>query len=229
VEVSDPEVSESAAPVPVPKRKRVTRDEAKRPFNETELRLVLEYSRKMVWNRRVDAFDGGGNYAPGFETFPDPRFVGDTSEALLATAIHVCYLARLTPAHVSVGSAGHATVDWLRPKTTQHVFTPIPDDMVDWLRGYLSLPKPRTEPAYLKMFGRLGSKIEVAEGLRVHINPLRFRHTGIVLLKHRFNLTDQETATMAGTTVQTVQRYATEDATRVLERVFAQGYDTLVR
>ena len=210
------------------------RYEAKRPFNETELELVLRHSTGLTWNRRIET-GFGTDYEPGFETVPDNTFVGRTCEVLLATAIHIRHLAKLTPASVSTFQRGRFlgsshTIDWLRPKPqAKHrwVHTPVPDDMLPWVRDYLAIPKPRTEPAYLYLFRRLASRIEDEERLSIHINPLRFRHTGIVMVKHRFNLTDLETAELAGTTVATVQRYASEDGSRTLERIFSRGYSSV--
>jgi hypothetical protein len=225
------EIGAAAPTPPASKRKKViSRTEAKKRFNDSELSLIYRFAPRMIHSLRVSARASDGSYLPGFETTPVPEFVSQTIEVLVTTACHISSLPELKPAAISDGAEhgfpGRLILDWVRPKNKAIVHVPLPESLEPWIRSYLALEKPKTEVAYFQIFRRLSDIIFEETGTRIHINPLRFRHTGIFGLKHTYNLTDRETAVMAGTTIRTVQIYASEDSDRVIERIFARGYKT---
>jgi len=112
---------------------------------------------------------------------------------------------------------------WRRPKTGKPVLIPIPDDMKDWLGGFLDKPRWTRRSTYNEFLARLERELG-RQGTPLKLTPSRFRHTAAVRLR-KMGLLDEDVQDMLGIAPQTMRHYinrTNEDRTRDLK---AKGWD----
>lgn len=107
----------------------------------------------------------------GFARQPDPEFAGELVRVLGRTGIHPSRVGLLGPANLR-----DDILTWPRPKTSRWPWVPVHHELSPWIEGFLSKPKPRHRGAYNPILGRVEQQIAEEEGVRIHLNPLRFRH-----------------------------------------------------
>jgi hypothetical protein len=223
-----------------PHRPKVTfhREGAVAPFNTAEWRLVTAWAPHFTWNRRMEVQQApDGSYKPGFAFHPDPLFIWQTCVGLYVTAAHISAFVKLRPGQVSLShdSEGREVwrLSWIRPKNQNHVDVPIPKDVAGWLPEYLRKPRPRLGYTYNFMFSKLSDFIyqktirvengERIDGIRIHINCLRFRHSGIVRFKYFYRETDDVVAKWAGCSTETLRHYCNSEPAETTSRLNDQG------
>lgn len=206
------------------------RTDAKRPLVGEEAGMVLLTAKEMPWKRRNESnLTKDGKYTGGFEEQEDPTFVYRTCAVLLAFAMHISVLPTLTSKNLT-SKEGILFLEWIRPKEAVNPWmtVPVPDEIKPWLAEYLDLPKPTSTHAYAYMFKRLSEKVQETYGVDLHLTALRFRHGGLTSNKNELGLTDQETAVTAGSTVRTVQTYASMFGVTLAKKMKEKGKDSLL-
>jgi hypothetical protein len=207
------ELTKSRTPRPAP---LTHRDRAKLPFSPEEWSLIDTHSRTMGWEIRGSRTGGrSGWIAPGF-----PWFV---CAFLRGSCAHISVLPRLNSSDVyDDPETGWLRVRWSRPKESIQKLVPPPllprDQYETWVRDFLDMEKPTTEQAYSHMFAALAVHIEQQTrtigdqgqslpGRLIHINGLRFRHSGMIRWLHEYQVSRRAVCSWAGTTERTLNFY----------------------
>lgn len=174
--------------------------DASKPFTRAEVRAILPVADAMVYTRR--------------DRSTDPFFFGRMVRVFLTFGPH--------PSRVSSWSSrenlrvrpterGDRTYFiWVRAKPTEttrpNIETEVPQDYVPWLGHWLDERKPICAEAYWVAFRRIEQEVARATPYRIHLNPLRARHTcAVELLAAGFTIADVQAA--LGISLRTVSIY----------------------
>lgn len=202
----------------IPEHAPTPRGAAKLAFTKGELQAILETAARMPWTLRSGPdYRTHGEYVPDFEGRTDGSFVDRTVRVLLFTGVHISLLPHLRSTNLHRAPEGWLEVEWHRTKRTvggrQRLMTAVvPTWAEDWIAEYLDLPKPTASRSYHYMLARLSDQILKERGIRIQINPLRFRHTAGVLYVEQMGFNQAEIAEVLGTSKQTSMYYTTRQS-----------------
>ncbi|MDE1879507.1 MAG: hypothetical protein KGI89_03065 [Euryarchaeota archaeon] len=214
--------------VKTPRRKKPVhpRTVAKEALTESEQQLVIAAADEMSWERRATE-DGYG----GFDVPKDPTFVGRTIRVLMFSMVHVSLLPYLTRANLLRVQGGRLDglllLQWHRTKPTagghrRLMMAVVPTEYEPWIAAYLDLPKPKSSGSYRYLLTQLEEHIWATRKVRIHLNPLRFRHTGGHRYRDQLNLNQEELANVLGVSKGTATYYTTRNSEAVLEAIGKQ-------
>ncbi len=205
-------------------RPKVRRIPAKLPLSNEEERLVIEEAGRLTWNLR-SAIRRNGSYRPNFEDNLTSDWAQKCVLFALRSGIHPSVIGTLSSANlVWDDDAGEEVLVYHRPKT-QRLLKWLPaNDCKPWLAAWLDQPKPSSPGQYYRIFRRVGDAVGRRLGRPFHFGPLRARHTALARFYHDHNLTAEETSSMAGTTLRTLQTYARRGFVDVVKKLREDGY-----
>lgn len=227
--------------VPTPRPKPLThRGRSKVPFTRFEWGLIEHWAPKFVYSMLGASAYGIGARGDPNAAFEDPTFAWRTCLFLRASTIHISLLHELRSSDVYEDDSALLRVRWPRAKT-QALQAPalLPRAHFDeWVRDYLDTPKPATRQAYDHMLGALSDFIEVSTrkprpngkpgefdpGDRVKLNPLRFRHTGLVRwLDPPYRFPPRLVCQWGRTTLRTLTMYWNPEEPEIAARLKESG------
>ncbi len=205
-------------------------------FNPEELKVILAAADQMVVRVR-----GVGD---------DPLFMGRLLRTLLYTGIHISNFSGCRPRKGHSRKAG----DYMRsaiPKITSAclqertsstgapqmylvyrrvkkkrdnvVQVPISQNLMPWLPAFLDQRKPTDPSRYNQLMKDLEGRL-LANGHRIHLNPHRFRHTTMRLLRAEFGFSMEDIERIVSTTRQTLDKYARRPIDELAAELTQKGW-----
>lgn len=204
-------------------------------FNDDEIAAILEVADGMtVWIRGVG---------------DDDKFMGRLVRALMYTGVHITNfcgrkeregddgavefstrgIAALSSKSITETTVHGKEIKMLvyrrvKKKKDNVTHVPISVHLMPWLPDFLDQRKPKTRQRYAQLFVKLEDRLFTDKGMRIHLNPHRFRHTAMRLMSHEFGLTEADIEKVTGTTAATVGRYAKRTVAEIAEELAGKGW-----
>src|SRR5208282_3534935 len=112
----------------------------------------------------------------------------------------------------------------VKKKRDNVTHVPISRHLWPWLPEFLDQKKPHTRARYHQMLHALERDVLDRHGLRLHLNPKRFRHTCMRLLHDEFGFPLADITRIMATTEGTLRRYAERTPRQIAEELAEKGW-----
>jgi hypothetical protein len=213
----------------------VKHGDASEGFSNEELRIILEEADGMsVWLK------GRGD---------DPNFMGRLVRFILYTGVHVSVLSgahshksnakdsdewipargwltsKCLSERIAPSGEKRMFIVYRRPKkrTDNITHVPVSKEIAPWVAEFLDQKRPHSRVRYNQLLLELQAKLH-ERGLRIHLNPHRFRHAAMRLLSQEFQLDMEDVERITATSRGTLDRYAKKTVDQIADELAGKNW-----